>query len=130
MPIIRVGSVLPVIVLVLELLGRRLNLGIDPLAAGRHFGHFFNDGGVINGLVRIFAPREHSVVGRKAGGNGDDVFIFKSLVYDLARVDFVLVHFICIEGTRTGDIAIEIVGVRCAVGGDSTLSLRKRRGVS
>ena len=53
--VVGVCPVFPVIMLILQLLGSRFHIGIDPLTAAGHLGHLFENNSVVNGFKGIFS---------------------------------------------------------------------------
>ena len=83
---------LPEVVLIHEMLRSGLHVLVDQLGLAGHLRHVLEDGGVVDGLVAVLAPREGTVVLTQARGNG-------------RRVDAADVELACDQKAGVGLIA-------------------------
>lgn len=88
--VVGVGAVFAVIVFVLEGLGGGAYLRVDLFAAGGHFGYFFQDDGVVDGFVGVFAPGEGAVVLTEDTGHGLYVQVLEMAGDETAGVGLVV----------------------------------------
>ena len=121
--VVGVGAVFAVVVFVLEGLGGGADLGIDLFAAGGHFGYLFQDYGVVDGLVGVFAPGEGAVVLTEDAGHGFYVQVFKMIGNETAGVGLVVFQLGRGQTAQAGNFAVDVVGVGGSVSGDGAPGL-------
>ena len=114
----------PVIMLILQLLGSRFHIGIDPLTAAGHLGHLFENNSVVNGFKGIFSPGKGPVVLAENAGHGDIIFVFEIIHNQKPRI--FLIGFLDLlfgQVSHAGDLTVEIIRLSRAVAGDSPAGL-------
>ncbi len=121
LPIVSVRSVLAEIVLILQVLGSRLDLGIDQLGPVSHLADFFEDDGTVYGVDRIFAPGKRTVVLAENGRDGVvvDCPCLKVIDDQLAGVLFIsFVQLFLCQAAEAGDRTIVVIRVGRSIAGD------------
>ena len=98
-------------------------MGVDLFAAGGHFGYFFQDDGVVDGFVGVFAPGEGAVVLTEDAGHGFYVQVFEMAGDETAGVGLVVLQLGRGQTAQAGDFTVDVVGVGGSVTGDGAPGL-------
>ena len=103
---------LAVIVLVLKLLWRGLDLGVDKLGPESHLCNLFKDYCAVNGVFGILAPAERPVILAEDCGNSLIILVQPCELIDdqMSRILFVSIFDLFSgQAAESGDLAVEIV---------------------
>ena len=124
LPIICIGTMLAIIMLILQFLWGRLNIRIYSLTSCRHFCNFFQNNGIMDSLMSVLSPGKRTMVFAKYCRYCLIILIFK-IIYDKKTCIFFISSinlFLC-QTSQTGNFPINVVRMGCSVAGNPSSRL-------
>ena len=132
LPIVGIGSMLAVIMLILQFLGRRLYPGIDGLRTVGHLGHLLQYHRIVDRVFCVFAPGKRSMVLAQHGGHRHGILIqsLKFVHNQMPGIFFIgILNLLPGQASDTRHSAVDIVGMCGSIAGNVSSRLGPAGGI-